>query len=160
AGAPLACSGFMLLENDFASGGYKSFEEAVQVVAPHELFHLVQKAYDAQLDGWWAEATAQWAANHLRPELHDLARFLPTFFDRPEQPLDLSGGGATNAWLYATAIWAVFLGEHHGRRTILDTFEALGTGVSPARAATEAVLEAPLAQALLAFAGYNAATAE
>lgn len=163
AGSPLTCSGFILLENDFASSGYSSFEEAARTVAPHELFHLVQDAYDAQIDRWWAEGTAQWAADRLHPELEDLERFLPTFFANPGRALDASAGGVTNAWLYATAIWPVFLTQRFGPQHVRDVFEAVAAGSSPVLQAVEDTATAAgdsLAQSFVDFASFNAATGE
>lgn len=158
---PARCSGFVLLENDFDAGGYGDFEEGVRVVAPHELFHLVQNAYDADIGRWWAEGTAQWATEQLLPELEDLERFLPAYFSRTEQALDSTAGGITAGRLYATAIWPVFLSERHGQDVIREIFEASATGLTPATAAMASVLEglgSSLPSSFLEFAAYNAAT--
>jgi len=160
-GAKLRCAGYILAENDFTGGGYGSIDEAVRTVLPHELFHLVQDAYDAEMDRWWAEGTAQWATKQLYPDLLDLERFLPAYIAEPWRSLDAPPGGVTAAFLYGTAIWPVFLSERHGAVAIREVFEGLAASDAKVLAATEAVLGekgTTLADEFLTFAAWNAAT--
>lgn len=69
------CASFIFAEANFA-GRYATADEGIRTVLPHETFHAVQNAYDAELDRYWAEGTAQWAAKTLDPSLRDLERFL------------------------------------------------------------------------------------
>lgn len=159
-GSPKRCAGFVLVENDFKSGGYASTEEGLRTVVPHELFHLVQDSYDADLERWWAEGSAQWAAKQVYPDLHDLERFLPAYFDVPWRPLNVPPPGIITGFLYATAIWPVFLHEHVDADVVREVFEGLdgATGVLPV---TDSVLRArgsSLASEYARFAAYNAAT--
>jgi hypothetical protein len=159
-GSPKVCAGFVLVENDFKSGGYADTAEGLRTVVPHELFHLVQDAYDADLERWWAEGSAQWAAKQVYPELRDLERFLPAYFDVPWRPLNVPPPGIITNFLYATAIWPVFLHERLDADVVREVFEGLdgATNVLPV---TDAVLQArgsSLAQEFAWFAAYNAAT--
>lgn len=161
AGPTVTCSGFILLDHAFAGGGYPSYETAVRVVGPHELFHLVQDAYDAEMDRWWAEGTAQWAADRIHPGLGDLERFLPAFFADLRRPLDSPPGGVTAAWLYGSAIWPVFLDQRLGPDVVLAVHEELVLGTTPVLEATSAALSArgtSLASTFLEFSAFNAAT--
>jgi hypothetical protein len=161
AGATRRCSGFVLVENDFAGGGYASVAQGMNTVVPHELFHLVQNAYDADVERWWAEGSAQWAAKQVYPELNDLERFLPAYFSQPWRPLDVPASGVVANFLYATAIWPVFLGERHGPDAVRQVFERLATGEGNVLASTAQFLDEQgesLGQEFLWFAAYNAAT--
>ena len=63
------CTGFILADNLFEEAGYASLDEGARTVLPHEIFHLVQNTYFADMDRWWAEGTAQWATKELHPDL-------------------------------------------------------------------------------------------
>jgi hypothetical protein len=163
AGLPKRCAGFILVENDFKGGGYADETEGLRTVVPHELFHLVQNSYDADVEHWWAEGSAQWAAKQVYPELHDLERFLPAYFASPWRPLNVPPNGVLTDFLYATAIWPVFLSERFDAGVVREVFEGFGQGTDGVLPATDAVLAArgsSLAAEFLAFATYNAATGE
>jgi len=161
AGLPRRCAGFVLVENDFRRGGYADTAEGLRTVVPHELFHLVQEAYDADVERWWAEGSAQWAAKQVYPDLHDLERFLPDYFAAPWRPLNVPPSGVITNFLYATAIWPVFLSQRFDAAVVHEVYESEaedGAGVLPT---TDRVLRArgsSLAQEFLQFAAYNAAT--
>jgi hypothetical protein len=161
AGTPKRCAGFVLVENDFARGGYADVAEGMRTVVPHELFHLVQDAYDADVERWWAEGTAQWAAKQVYPELRDLERFLPAFFDSPWRPLNVPPNGVITSFLYATAIWPVFLHSRYDVSIVRQVFEGFGPDSAGVLPTTDVVLKAQgssLASEFLEFAAYDAAT--
>ena len=160
-GASRRCAGFILIENDFRGGGYRDLAEGLRTVVPHEIFHLVQHAYGAEDEPWWAEGTAQWAAKQVYPELQDLERFLPAYFDNTWRPLNVPPGGVVAAFLYATAIWPVFLNERYGASTVRGVFEGLDSSARGVLETTDVLLAgqgSSLGQAFLEFASYNAAT--
>lgn len=162
-GSVRRCAGFVIVENDFARSGYADLTEAMNTVVPHELFHLVQNAYDADVERWWAEGSAQWAAKQVQPELRDLERFLPAFFSQPWRPLDVPTSGVAADFLYATAIWPVFLSERHGVDIVRKVFEGLSQGDATSLASVARLLEqqgTTLGAEFLWFAAYNAATGE
>lgn len=156
--APELCAGFMIVENDFATGAYASVEEGFRTVVPHELFHLVQHAYSSNDEAWWNEGSAQWATQQVFPELTDLESFLPAFFQRPGQALDIPAGGAAAAFSYGAAIWPIFLSERFGPATPRAVFEELGDGADSVLSATAPVLDTELSSAFAEFARWNAAT--
>lgn len=163
AAPPLRCAGFVLVENDFRSAGYADTAEGLRTVVPHELFHLVQNAYDADVERWWAEGSAQWAAKQVYPELGDLERFLPAYFDNPWRPLNVPPSGPITDFLYATAIWPVFLSERFGADIVREIHERFAEDQSGVLSATSNVLllhDGSLPQEFLNFAAYNAATAQ
>jgi hypothetical protein len=154
------CASYILAKANFA-GHYASASEGIRTVLPHELFHVIQNAYDTELDRFWAEGTAQWAAKTLDPSLTDLERNLPAFFAQTSRALDAPANGVTAAFLYGSAIWPVFLSQRHGpeiMRTILER-EASAGGSS--LASTESVLadaQTSLADEFALFSTWNAAT--
>jgi hypothetical protein len=162
AGPPVRCAGFVLVENNFP-GAYADTEEGMRTVVPHELFHLVQDGYDAEVERWWAEGSAQWAAKQVYPELQDLERFLPGYFDNPWRPLYVPPSGVITSFLYATAIWPVFLHERHDAALVREIYEGFtGDGASVLETTDLALQgrDSSLAQEFLQFAAYNAATGE
>jgi hypothetical protein len=160
AGAAARCSGFILAESRLDKI-YASFEQGAQTVLPHEYFHLVQDAYDAKMARYWAEGTAQWATKQLHPELTDLERFLPAYFTDTDRSLDAPPGGVVAAFLYATAIWPVFLSERHGAAIVREILEVEAAKGSTVLEATETALSprgSSLATEFTLFAAWNAAT--
>jgi hypothetical protein len=136
-------------------------EKGAQTVLPHEYFHLVQNAYDAEIERYFAEGTAQWAAKQLHPELTDLERFLPAYFSDTDRSLDAPPGGVVAAFLYATAIWPVFLSERHGAAIVREILEAQAAKGTTILEATETALSpkgSSLAAEFSTFATWNAAT--
>lgn len=161
AGTPRKCATFVLVDSSFSSGYYADVQEGMRTVVPHELFHAVQDAYDADVERFWAEGSAQWAAKHVYPDLRDLGRFLPEYFATPWRPLNVPPSGVVAAFLYATAIWPVFLEQRYDASLVRQVFEDFGEGPSDVMASTDHVLTrqgSSLAQEFLQFATYNAAT--
>lgn len=157
------CSGFVILENDFDAGGYATLDEGVRSVLPHEIFHLVQAAYAESLETWWSEGTAQWATKQLYPELTDLERFLPVFFENTDRPIDLPPAGAAQAFSYATAIFPTFLEEAFEPELVREVFEASSAGAASTAAALDDALarhDSTLAEAFPEFAVWNSATGD
>ncbi|MFO0662632.1 MAG: MXAN_6640 family putative metalloprotease [Polyangiaceae bacterium] len=158
-GSPKVCSGFILADSRFQH--YKTFEEGVRTVLPHELFHAVQNAYEGEMDSYWSEGSAQWAAKTLAPSLKDLESFLPVFFNEPSRSIDTPPGGSAAAYLYATAIWPVFLGERFDADIIREVLEAQGKTHVPAMDAVASVLvnrKSSLAVEYPTFVVWNTAT--
>jgi len=161
AGTPKRCAGFVMVENDFRKGGYADTAEGLRTVVPHELFHLVQNAYDADVERWWAEGSAQWAAKQVYPDLLDLERFLPNYFATPWRPLNQPPNGVITNFLYATAIWPVFLAERFDADAVRGVYEEPSPDNANVLSATDRVLQArgsSLAAEFLQFAAFNAAT--
>jgi len=156
------CASYILSEASFRGRGYKDAREGFETVVPHEAFHAVQNAYDAELDRFWAEGTAQWAAKHLRPQLTDLEKNLPAFFADSSRSIDNPPGGAVAGFLYGAAIWPVFLTEHHDDRIILDALDAEANGASSLAAVDQALVSrgSSLAKDFPLFVAWNACTAE
>lgn len=153
------CAGFIIAQSRFGAP-YVSAAAGVRTVLPHETFHAVQNAYHVELDRFWAEGTAQWAAATLDPTLGDLEHFLPAYFSQASRALDAPANGVTSSFLYGSAVWPVFLGERYGVDTIRAVLEAeAATPATTALAAADTALRArgaSLAEAFTTFATWNA----
>ncbi len=161
AATPTVCSGFMVVENDFAGYSYPDSLTAYRTVVPHEYFHMVQSAYDARLEVWYSEGTAQWGANHVYPELTDLERFLPAYFSQIHRSIDSPPSGPVVSFSYATAIFPVFLEERFDAALVVSTLGELGAAGVPATSAIDRALQArgaDLGTVFGEFARWNAAT--
>jgi MYXO-CTERM domain-containing protein len=159
AGKAKVCTSFLLVESKLGAR-YASAEEGIRTVVPHELFHAIQNAYDANLDGFFSEGSAQWATSSLYPELKDLSRFLPSFFKEPERSLDVASGGVTSGYLYGAAIWSVFLAERFGEDMPKKVLEAHAASGGPTLSVTDTVLadQGGLASAFGEFGAWNVGT--
>lgn len=139
-GSATQCASFILVEANF-QGRYPTVDEGIRTVLPHEVFHTVQNAYDAELDRFWAEGTAQWAAKTLDPSLHDLERFLPSFFEEEGRSIDVPPGGVTAGYLYGAAIWPVFLTRRFDPAIVREILEEEAASGASALDAAREVLE-------------------
>jgi uncharacterized protein (TIGR03382 family) len=127
-GSALQCSGYFAMENDFAGYGYPSLDAAIETVAPHELFHAVQAAYDADEDSWWSEGTATWAEQLYVPDSPDFLGLCDYYLADPGRTLDSPPSGPVPAWSYGTALWWWYLADAHGIESIVDLLEASEKG--------------------------------
>lgn len=156
------CASYVLTDATFFGRSYRNARQGFETVVPHEIFHAIQYAYDAELDRFWAEGTAQWATRRLHPALNDLERNLPAFFAESSRSLDAPPAGAAASYLYGTAIWPVFLTERHDDAIVREALEAEAAG----RASLDAVDAAlagrgsSLASEFPHFVAWNACTAD
>lgn len=157
---PKQCASYLIAKSNYAQY-YDTAELGIRTVLPHETFHAVQNAYDADLDRFWAEGSAQWATKVLDPSLLDLERNLPAFFSQSSRSLDAPPSGVTSAFLYGSAIWPVYLSERFGDDIVRLVLEQEALQGDPAIDAADAVLhgmQSSLADEFPLFAAWNAAT--
>jgi len=156
------CPGFITIERNFVAAGYPSALVGAQTVVPHEYFHMIQNAYDSKMDRFWQEGTAQWATKQLHPDLTDMERNMPAFFDQTKNPLDSPPtGGVVSGYLYGSAIWPQFLSERLGQGIVLDIFAADLAGKGTPLVSTASVLtdkKTSLGDEFQMFAVWNAST--
>lgn len=158
--SPKRCASYLVAKSNYAEY-YDSAELGIRTVLPHETFHAVQNAYDADLDRFWAEGSAQWAAKTLDPTLTDLERNLQAFFSQSARSLDAPPSGVTAAFLYGSAIWPVFLSQRFGDDIVRSVLEQEAQQGDSAIIATDAVLlamQSSIADEFPLFAAWNAAT--
>lgn len=158
-GDAAVCASFVLVDSRLDKR-YPTEDEGIRTVVPHELFHVVQNAYDANLSRFWAEGTAQWAAAKLDPSLPDLASYVSAFLKEPDRALDGPVNGVTGAYLYGSALWPLFLAQTHGDAVIEEILTEEASGTTSLKAA-DAVLQthgSDLATAYATFAQWNLST--
>jgi hypothetical protein len=106
-------TGYCVLDNDYAPGQYgpaQSPLDNLRVTAAHELFHMVQFAYDHEQDWWLMEGTAAWVEDEIHDDINDNLQFLRGGpMTRPRLPLDAPGHG--RAGFYTSWSWWRYLGE-------------------------------------------------
>ena len=119
------CSGFMVIENDFAGYGYSSISEAVRVLTSHELFHAVQAAYNAGQPPWLSEGTAVWAEHQYDPKVDDFIWFCNQYLKDLGRPVDSPPAGMITAFSYGTALFFQFLTERFGEGIGPDIQQAM-----------------------------------
>jgi len=157
---PKQCASYLVAKSNYADT-YDTAEIGIRTVLPHETFHAVQNAYDVDLDRFWAEGSAQWAAKTLDPALSDLERNLPAFFSESARSLDAPPAGVTAAFLYGSAIWPVFLSQRYGDDIVRSILEQEAQQGDSAIAAADTVLHSvgsSIADEFPLFAAWNCAT--
>jgi hypothetical protein len=151
------CGGYMLLENDFGGKGYETLGEGIRLVSSHELFHAVQQAYAADIDGWLSEGTAVWASEAFDAKSGDLERQVRLYFERPEGSLAQAPPGI-DPIRYAGAVFFQMIDEHAGRETLLRMWEVLAETGDSWPVALDAALQehgSSLAEAFGTFVEWN-----
>lgn len=125
---PTQCSGYFVMENDFAGYGYADLASAIRVLTSHELFHAVQAAYDAEEEVWFSEGTAVWAENLYDPGNADFLHFCSAYLDDPGRSLDEPPSGPVPTFAYATGLWWWFLANRYGDDVMVSLLEATESG--------------------------------
>jgi uncharacterized protein (TIGR03382 family) len=143
------CIGYVIAENDYAGFGYPSVTEGIQSVVPHEVFHLIQKAYSSNQSATWAEGSAVWAVEELYGTGNsDFERFLPAFLTKTFRPFERPVSGIGDLYAYGAALWPYYLSHRFDAGAVvalwqacedkefIDAIEAalvpLGSGLEPA----------------------------
>jgi hypothetical protein len=122
-----ACSGYMVMENDFMGYGYSSIEEATRVLVSHELFHAVQAAYRPEHSSWLSEGTATWAEKLYDPELQDYYGLCGYYLNEATRSIDRPPAGAGSGFVYGTALFFGFIEEQLGSDFWVEYFALLQT---------------------------------
>jgi MYXO-CTERM domain-containing protein len=123
--AATSCSGYMLLENDFDGRGYPSLDHAVRLVASHELFHAVQRAYVVEASGILNEGTAVWASEAFDAMTGDLEFQAAAYLKQPERSLAQETQGTFDAFTYGSSLFFQFLAEREGMDSLRELWEQL-----------------------------------
>jgi hypothetical protein len=152
--------GYLVIDNDYA--GFSGVPlELMQATMAHEYNHVVQFAYDLDLDGWMFESTATWMEDQVFPDVNDYINFLDPTIRVPQAPLAEKDRRAFK--LYGSAVWNHYLTHEYGPEVVRSAWEA-GPSVKPddfAVAAYErAIRDAGGAGFSQDFVGFAAATAE
>lgn len=123
--AAASCSGYMLLENDFNGRNYPSLEFAVRLVASHELFHAVQRAYVVESSGILNEGTAVCASEAFDAKTGDLEAQAAAYLKQPERSLAQETQGTFDAFTYGSSLFFELLAEREGPEIVRELWEQL-----------------------------------
>lgn len=122
------CSGYFVMENDFAGYGYSSDASAISTLTSHELFHGIQDAYSDDEEVWYVEGTATWAERFYDPDSEDFLWFCDSYLEDTARSLDEPPSGPVPAFAYATALWWWFVTNRYGDAWMVDYLDATATG--------------------------------
>ena len=105
-------TGHCVLDNDYAYDEVSTEPiVALRATSAHELFHLVQFAYDAREDPWLMEGTAAWMEDEVFDTANDNWNYLSTStLAHPAVPLDYG----EDYYPYGAWTWWRFLSEYFG----------------------------------------------
>ena len=120
-----ACSGALIVENDFQGYGYRSVEEAIETVVSHELFHAIEAAYVESTPIWVSEGLAVWAERQFAPESRDFLGFASAYLQELDRPFHRPPGGPVPSFAYGVGLWWEFLSIELGESIAADYLEAL-----------------------------------
>jgi hypothetical protein len=93
-------------------------EPYVRAVAAHELFHAIQFGYNYTASFWWKEATAEWAASEVFPEVDTYIIPYYDWFQVPGWSLDYADGWHE----YGSSIWVKHLAQTRGRPIVREAW--------------------------------------
>lgn len=128
-------SGFCVLDNDYAYEQVSTEPTvALRAAVAHELFHLVQFAYDAREDLWLMEGTSTWMEDEVFDTVNDNWNYLGTStLAHPGIPIDYG----QDYFPFGAWTWWRFLSEYFGTakqpapQVIREIWEAAGDPGKP-----------------------------
>ena len=124
-GVPVT-SAYLTVDNDYTDRIYATRGlDGLHVTVAHEFFHAVQFAYNARGLTWWHEATATWMEDVAYDDVNDYFQYTRFVLDSPTVSLDWQPS-LQDGHQYGACIYAHYLDQVFGRRTIRETWEGLG----------------------------------
>ena len=104
-------SSFIKMRNNYNGNIFNNITELenIQITAAHEFFHAIQFSYNSYERFWIMEATATWAEDEIYDNVNDLYRYMSSWFQNPETPLDTE-----TSHMYGSFIYFQYLDEHLG----------------------------------------------
>ncbi len=112
---PRRLYGYLVLDNDYSAfefPGTKPLTD-LEVTVAHEYNHILQFAYDAYQDPWFAESTAVWMEDQVYNGLNDYLRYERRWVKLYDTPLT-----ANSIKEYGSAVWNQWLSHHYGQSLI------------------------------------------
>ena len=99
------------MRNNYDASGFQGHTELenIQVTAVHEFFHSIQFAYNCYERFWTMEAAAVWSEDELYDDINDLYRYMPSWFEYPNRPIDTE-----TTHMYGSFILYQYIDEHLG----------------------------------------------
>jgi hypothetical protein len=108
---PRRLYGYLVLDNDYSAFEFPGTMPAhdLEVTLAHEYNHILQFAYDAFQDPWFAESSATWMEDQVYNGINDYLRYVRRWVHRWETPLT-----TTSIKEYGSAVWNEWLAHRYG----------------------------------------------
>jgi Family of unknown function (DUF6055) len=112
---PRRLYGYLVLDNDYSPFEFPRTTQLhdLQVTIAHEYNHILQFAYDAYQDPWFAESSATWMEDQVYNGINDYLRYVGRWVHRYETPLTTS-----SIKEYGSAVWNEWLAHRYGQAVI------------------------------------------
>jgi Family of unknown function (DUF6055) len=112
---PRRLHGYLVLDNDYDRFEYPGTSQLriLEVTFAHEYNHILQMAYDAYQDAWFAESTAVWMESQVYSGIRDYVRYVRRWGKLFDIPLT-----ASSIKEYGSAVWNEWLAHRYGRTII------------------------------------------
>lgn len=116
---PSRLYGYLVLDNDYEPFEFPHTTQGrdLKVTFAHEYNHILQFAYDADEDPWFAESTAVWMEDQVYNGIDDYLRYVRHWVKLWETPLT-----ASSLKMYGSAVWNEWLAHHYGRALIREAW--------------------------------------
>jgi hypothetical protein len=108
---PRRLHGYLVLDNDYSAFEFPGTSPSLdlKVTLAHEYNHILQFAYDAFQDPWFAESSATWMEDQVYNGVDDYLRYVRRWVRRWETPLTTS-----SIKEYGSAVWNQWLAHRYG----------------------------------------------
>ncbi|MGN6215432.1 MAG: MXAN_6640 family putative metalloprotease [Solirubrobacterales bacterium] len=108
---PRHLHGYLVLDNDYSPFEFPHTKPIndLEVTFAHEYNHILQFAYDAYQDPWFAESTATWMEDQVYNRINDYLRYVGRWTRLYETPLTTS-----SIKMYGSAVWNQWLARRYG----------------------------------------------
>jgi hypothetical protein len=116
---PRRLHGYLVLDNDYSPREFPGTtqEHDLEVTLAHEYFHVLQFAYDAYQDSWFAESSAVWMEDLVYDGIDDYLRYIRRWVRHFSTPLT-----ADSTKEYGSAVWNMWLARRYGREIVRDAW--------------------------------------
>ena len=117
---------YLTVDNNYTDRIYATRGlDGLHVTVAHEFFHAIQFAYNARYLTWWHEATATWMEDVAYDDVNDYFQYTQFVLGSPTASLD-SQPTLQDGHQYGASLYAHFLDQVYGPKTIRDSWEGLG----------------------------------
>lgn len=112
---PRHLHGYLVLDNNYDPSEFPGTtqEHDLEVTFAHEYDHILQFAYDAYQDAWFAESSAVWMEDEVYGGINDYLRYVRRWVKRYDTPMT-----ANSIKEYGSAVWNKWLAHHYGRAIV------------------------------------------